>query len=284
MALKPRILIADNDDANVQLLTDICLAEDLAVLVAKDGDETLHRIHTDNPDLVLLDVMMPMRDGFEVLQALREEPLTRTLPVILVTAVSDDDSIRQGYQLGANDYITKPFKVAELVSRMHSLIHAAAYQRMTQGMSGWIVGDADSLMTALRGGVQAPASLLLFRMLNMDHLEETHNRTAALHAAQQMTYRLRMQVRGVDSAYLLEPGLVAILLGDTGPDGATTAARRLEQAFEKPIQLGGKELHLRCVWASASNEDDAEDDAEDDDEDDDASGLLDACLRQLQEP
>ena len=125
MPVHPRILIADNDATNVQLLSDICNTEDLEVMVAQDGAETLKTILEDPPDLVLLDVMMPELDGFEVLQALRRRPATRHLPVILVTAVSDDDSIRQGYQLGADDYLTKPFEMAELLARVEALLRRA---------------------------------------------------------------------------------------------------------------------------------------------------------------
>lgn len=260
MTLRSRILIADNDAANVQLLTDICQAEALEVLVAMDGDETLVKIHEENPDLVLLDVMMPHRDGFEVLQELRSKPLTRTLPVILVTAVSDDDSIRQGYRLGANDYITKPFKVAELVSRMTTLIKAAAYQRLTQNSSPrWAVGNHETLMAALTDDPPAPFSLLLFRLLQLDRIEQARDRTTALRAAQSMSERLRLQVRGVDTAHFLPPDRLVLLLESTGRGQAEEVAQRLARAFNAPIRVEGDEFELGCRWAVITSDEDAHD-------------------------
>jgi CheY-like chemotaxis protein len=249
MPFRTRILIADNDEANVQLLTDICQGEDLEVLVAEDGRQTLKTIRRDNPDLVLLDVMMPELDGFEVLQELRRQPLTHDLPVMLVTAVTDDDSIRQGYQLGANDYITKPFKVAELVSRMNTLIKAAAYQQLTQGApSSWALGDGETLTEALNSAPAAPVSLCLFRLLRLDQHEEVHDRTTALRAAQQVGIRLRHLIRGVDSAHLVRSDLLVLVLVATDQAGAEAVARRLERSLEVGVMLDGLKFDIGCRW------------------------------------
>jgi CheY-like chemotaxis protein len=249
MPFRSRVLIADNDAANVQLLTDICQGEDLEVLVAEDGKQTLKCIRRDNPDIVLLDVMMPELDGFEVLQELRRQPLTHDLPVILVTAVTDDDSIRQGYQLGANDYITKPFKVAELVARVNNLIKAAAYQQLARGApSSWALGDGETLTEALSSGPAAPVSLCLFRLLRMDHHEEAHGRTTVLRAAQQVGIRLRYLIRGDDSAHLLRSDLLALVLVATDQAGAEAVARRLERSLEASVSLNGTELDIGCKW------------------------------------
>lgn len=256
MSIQSRILIADNDEANVQLLTDICQAENLEVLVAQDGAETLTRIHEEHPDLVLLDVMMPQLDGFEVLQKLRNQPATRSLPVILVTAVSDDDSIRRGYQLGANDYITKPFKVAELISRMSSLIKAAAYQRLTQGFLQWAVGDRASLAATLSvsGTAELPLSLVLFQLRNLDQIAQDHSRTTALLASQELASRMRLHLRGVDSAHLLEPDLLALVLVATDEEGAASVAQRLVAISEKPVRLNALQLRVDASWAAVTSQ------------------------------
>lgn len=256
MSIQSRILIADNDEANVQLLTDICQAENLEVLVAQDGAETLARIHEEHPDLVLLDVMMPQLDGFEVLQKLRDQPSTRALPVILVTAVSDDDSIRRGYQLGANDYITKPFKVAELISRMSSLIKAAAYQRLTQGFLQWAVGDRKSLAASLSVLDEStlPLSLILFQLHNLDQIAQEHTRATALLASQEIASRMRLHLRGVDSAHLLEPDLLALVLVATDAEGASSVARRLEAITEAPVRLNALQIRFEASWAAVTSE------------------------------
>jgi DNA-binding response OmpR family regulator len=249
---RPRILIADNDPANVQLLTDICEAEKFEVQVASDGQDTLTCIHDAPPDLVLLDVMMPRLDGFEVLEKLRCEPKTRLLPVILITAVSDDDSIRQGYRLGANDYITKPFKVAELVARMNSVIQAPAYQKMTQTTQRWDVGEGvelrQNLSDLLAGSAEAPLSLVLLRLVGSLVDEARSWRLAR---------SLRLQVRGVDSAYLVQPDLVAILLIDTDRQGADAVARRLAQHAKDSVASTdpGRSIDVRWAVSTSSTED-----------------------------
>jgi DNA-binding response OmpR family regulator len=247
MSVRPRILIADNDATNVQLLSDICATEDLEVLVAGDGDETLKCIEEDPPDLVLLDVMMPQRDGFQVLEELRSRPATRLLPVILVTAVSDDDSIRQGYQAGANDYITKPFKVIELVSRMKTLLNAAAYERISQGQARWEVGDIRALREVLAAQLARedllPVALLLLQLMQLESVDQDHDRATTTRVLHKATARLRAHVRGVDSAYVLPPNLVAFVLVNTDLPGAESVGRRLLQHL-RPVRLDELEFPL----------------------------------------
>jgi DNA-binding response OmpR family regulator len=253
MPVRPRILIADNDATNVQLLTDICATEDLDVMVAQDGDETLKAILEEPPDLVLLDVMMPNRDGFEVLQELRRNPSTCTLPVILVTAVSDDDSIRQGYQLGANDYLTKPFKVVELIARMRTLLAAAAYERVVKGGVNWEVGDHRGLTQCLDDEIaraqEHSVALLLFQLLHLDEIEQRHDGATAVEVLSKLAARLRAQLRGVDSAFLLPPDLLAFVLVATEEGAAAAVAERLLEHLQLPIDLGEKTFALDARWA-----------------------------------
>jgi len=253
MPVHPRILIADNDVANVQLLSDICTTEDLEVMVAQDGDETLKTILEDPPDLVLLDVMMPQRDGFEVLQELRRHPATRTLPVILVTAVSDDDSIRQGYQLGANDYLTKPFKVVELVARMKTLLGAAAYERVIEGGLHWEVGNHRRLLKMLDDELQQehnrPVGLLILQVLHLDAIEQKCDGATAVQVMRRLAATLRAQLRGVDSAFLMPPDLLAFVLAATDEQGGNAVARRLLAIVHRPLTLNDHSFELDGRWA-----------------------------------
>jgi len=253
MPARPRILIADNDVTNVQLLTDICATEDLEVLIAQDGDETLKVIAEDPPDLVLLDVMMPGRDGFEVLQELRANPATRSLPVIMVTAVSDDDSIRQGYQLGADDYLTKPFKVVELIARMKTLLGASAYAQLVAGGVHWEVGDHKRLLHTLeeeltRAAVQ-PFVLLVFQLIHLDAVEQRHDGATAQALMRMLVARLRAKLRGVDSAYFLPPDLLAFVLVATEEQGAAAVADRLLDEVRRPLALGQLSFALDARWS-----------------------------------
>jgi len=103
------ILIADDSPDNTELIRQSIEGDDIEVCLAADGEETLAQVENQKPDLLLLDLMLPKLDGFEILQRLRAKESTRDLPVIIVSARVQVDDIVHGLSLGANDYITKPF-------------------------------------------------------------------------------------------------------------------------------------------------------------------------------
>ena len=103
-----RIMVVDDTKANIDILIET-LASDYKVGVAMDGESALEDIKTNLPDLILLDIMMPEMDGYEVCQRLKTDPSTKNIPIIFVTAKSDESDETKGLELGAVDYITKPF-------------------------------------------------------------------------------------------------------------------------------------------------------------------------------
>ena len=104
------VLIVDDTPQNIHVLME-ALEDSCRVLAAKSGEEALRKVHEDKPDLILLDVMMPGMDGFEVCRRLKQNEAVKDIPVIFVTAVSDDIQEEKGLKLGAIDYIRKPFHV-----------------------------------------------------------------------------------------------------------------------------------------------------------------------------
>ena len=110
-----RIVVADDDPGVIDVLQANLEAEGYKVLVARDGDEAWQIISTGPPDLAVLDVMMPGRDGLDVLGEMRRAPETATTPVVLLSAKATDDEIWAGWQAGANYYMTKPFRIDELL-------------------------------------------------------------------------------------------------------------------------------------------------------------------------
>lgn len=115
---KATILIVDDNPNNVQLLKAVMTMRGFDVLVAKNGLHALETVKAELPDLILLDIMMPEMDGFEACQKLKESPATQNIPIIFLTAKSHIDDIMKGFELGAVDYITKPFSSNELVARV----------------------------------------------------------------------------------------------------------------------------------------------------------------------
>ncbi len=121
--MKRKILIVD-DTRNVQiLLSDFLVGQDFEVLTASDGREALEFVHDAHPGLVLLDIMMPLMDGYQFISQLRRESST---PVIMITAKQQESDIIRGFELGADDYITKPFRLRELLMRIRAVLRRAA--------------------------------------------------------------------------------------------------------------------------------------------------------------
>ena len=114
---KGKLLLVDDTEENLDLLIEI-LSESYDLSIALDGPTALERVVMDLPDLVLLDIMMPVMDGYEVCQKIRKDPLTKDIPIIFLTAKTDPDSIVKGFELGAADYVTKPFNENELLARV----------------------------------------------------------------------------------------------------------------------------------------------------------------------
>ena len=122
----PKILVAD-DDVLVHKLVAAALAEmSYEVMAARDGAEALQLIDEARPDLVVLDINMPHKDGWEVLHELRSQADTRSLPVIMLTGYSDTKSQVLGLNSGADDYIAKPFDLNELRVRVASVLRRCA--------------------------------------------------------------------------------------------------------------------------------------------------------------
>jgi adenylate cyclase len=115
------ILVVDDVPRNVKLLADILTVKGYDVLIAASGPEALERINSEKPDLVLLDVMMPGMDGYEVCAAIRSEPTLRMLPIVLVTALDPSERVK-GLECGADDFLTKPINQPELLARVRSLL------------------------------------------------------------------------------------------------------------------------------------------------------------------
>jgi two-component system, OmpR family, alkaline phosphatase synthesis response regulator PhoP len=113
----PRKILAVDDEKNIVKLVQMNLERHgFQVITAYDGKEALQKIASEHPDLVILDVMMPYMDGFEVLQTMRRNASTREIPVIMLTAKSQDQDVFRGWQSGVDLYLTKPFNPTELVS------------------------------------------------------------------------------------------------------------------------------------------------------------------------
>ncbi|MGQ0569914.1 MAG: response regulator [Armatimonadota bacterium] len=148
----PRILAVDDQPVNLELLAEILSGWGCAVRTAINGVEALAAVDAFQPDVILLDVMMPDQSGFEVCELLQADPTTRSIPVIFLTALADEKHKLEGFGVGALDYITKPFDLAELAARVGARLrhkHAEDTLRTRQAdLSATLSGEPSGASTA----------------------------------------------------------------------------------------------------------------------------------------
>lgn len=137
MSIAKKILIADDEPDILEILSFNLKAEGYDIITAKNGDEALSKAKQAKPDLIILDVMMPYKNGIEVCNILREDPNFAATLIIFLTALSDETSEIKGLETGADDYLTKPISTKVLVSKVNSL-----FRRLTKNdFSTLKVGD-----------------------------------------------------------------------------------------------------------------------------------------------
>ena len=127
-----KLLVVDDVQTNVLLLKALLGKEGYGILVANNGQEALEVIRNENPDLILLDVMMPGMDGFEVAERLKSEEFRCEIPIIFLTALDDTQSIVNGFKLGVGDFISKPFRKEELMVRIKHQLSLVAARRIIE--------------------------------------------------------------------------------------------------------------------------------------------------------
>ncbi len=121
--MKPKLVLVVEDDADIrELLWRYLEKEKYQLLLAKDGEEGLERAEGQKPDLIILDLMLPKQDGLSVLRQLRKSEATAAIPVLILTAKGDEADRIVGLELGADDYVTKPFSPREVAARVKALL------------------------------------------------------------------------------------------------------------------------------------------------------------------
>ena len=127
---KGKILVVDDEVYIVHILDFSLGMEGYDVVTALDGEQALEKVKEDRPDLIVLDIMMPKLDGYETCKALKADPKTRDIPVILLSAKGRNVDQQQGFEVGAEDYITKPFSPRKLVERINTILHKSSMPRL----------------------------------------------------------------------------------------------------------------------------------------------------------
>ena len=250
-----RILVVDDDLHTRELLRELCESQGHTVEVAADGPAALDKIKSFNPELVLLDVMIPLIDGFGVLARLRADPATAQLPVVVLTAVTDLEGKIRGIELGADDFITKPFRLFELTTRVRAVLIARAYRARLQAAedelaglrTGEDLGDAGDGLGGAGGYAQLRAALayelarnkryhrslaiVLITVDNFDALRSELARSEIDAFTGSITRTLRQSLRETDRLFRLDLDELVAILPETDAAGAERARVRALSAL-----------------------------------------------------
>jgi diguanylate cyclase (GGDEF)-like protein len=268
------ILVVDDDEHTRNLLRDLCESAGFRVAMAEDGQEAVERIGEGSPDLVLLDLMMPRKDGFSVLRWIREDQGKKDLPVIILTAMGEMDGKIRGMELGADDYVTKPFKLIELQTRISSamMVHdyrrrlLAAEEELAQfraldpvtgaGTYSQLKASLDSeLARSRRYG--RPVACLMFGFDDYQGLRYQLGRDACDAYLGAIARELRTYLRGADRLFRVDNDEFVSLLPETDLKGARVVGQRVLESIQKVTldgQLGAVAVAVRCGGAVFPNE------------------------------
>lgn len=257
---RPRLLVVDDQPANVQVLHRLFSA-DHQVLMATSGEQALRVCEQQQPDLVLLDVVMPGMDGYQVCAMLRADPATRNIPVIFVTGETDDDAQTRGLEAGAVDFISKPVRPPIVRARVHTHLMLKAQSDL---LREWVYIDgltrianrrffeeraAAEWARAVRQG--APMAVL---MIDVDHFK-AFNDAQGHQAGDECLKRVAAELKGVlkrPTDLLARYGgeEFVCLLPDTDLDGALGVAGHMRGALAQAAIPHGTSPVGPCVTVS----------------------------------
>lgn len=135
---QPLIMVVDDNSKNLQVVGKILYKNGYDLSLLGEGKSVLELAREKQPDLILLDIMMPVMDGFEVCQLLKNDELTKNIPVIFLTAKTDEDDIVKGFETGGVDYIKKPFNPRELLARVNTHVELKRSREEIKTLKGFI--------------------------------------------------------------------------------------------------------------------------------------------------
>lgn len=253
------ILVVDDAPENVMLLS-LILKDFGTVSTALSGREAIDKALALSPDLILLDIQMPELDGYDVIRALKEDPRTENVPVIFVTGLSDEGDEEKGLELGAIDYITKPYKPAVVTARVRNHLRLREYAVRLEHLNEELerLATTDPLTSAFNRRhfmsrledefkrvrrYHHPSSLLMIDVDHFKRINDSYGHDVGDIVLIQLVKVLEKALRELDTVARIGGEEFGILLPETGPKEALILAERLLGAVRAVrVQAAGAEL------------------------------------------
>src|SRR3984893_7507514 len=242
-----RILVVDDNEVNVELLVVILASEHYVVSTAFDGFEALAKIAAEKPDIVLLDVMMPGLDGFEACRRIKADPVMADIPVIMVTALSDADDLVRGFEVGADDFVTKPFNGLALMARVRlQLRRKRDYERIReQALVDPLTGafnrrylEAQAPRLAARCRAERnPVAVLMIDVDNLKQINDAFGHPAGDRVLTQIVNRVPSALRRSDLVARMGGDEFVVVMPEADPIAALQVAERLRRRIgDTPVE------------------------------------------------
>jgi diguanylate cyclase (GGDEF)-like protein len=257
------ILVVDDVPLNIQLLTTYLASEGYVIISAKDGVDAVEQVKKHHPDLILLDVVMPKMNGFEVCQHVKSEKDTKYIPVIMVTALNELEDKVKGMNAGADDFITKPFNRVELMVRVRSLLRIKhlndELKYLNQELSEKVIelqkAKEELRKLAITDGLTGLYNYRYFKeqlqqelnrarrhklnvsvvMIDLDHFKQyndTNGHPAGDEVLQSIARLLKENIRNIDVASRYGGEEFALILTETHKAAAGIVAEKIRKLIE----------------------------------------------------
>jgi len=237
------ILIATADENDMQQLKEICETSGYRVFTATTGDDTARLVRERKPDVLLMDAALQQRDSYSLLKELREDSNMNALPIVMLANPEDMDAKIRGMELGADDYMTRPFKTVELQTRVGSALMVREYRKRLMAVEAELAqlraldpvsgaGTAAQLKTSLDSELARarrygrPVSLLVMGLDDFKEFQQKAGDKCDDYVGR-LAKSIRHTLRGADRLFRIEPGEFVIMLPETDLRGAKLAAERL---------------------------------------------------------
>ena len=187
---KPKILIVDDEERNLRLVEGLLNPLGYEIFLARDGEEGLAVGRRVQPDLILLDIMMPKMNGFEVARKLKEDPITKIIPIVMVTALRDVEDRVRALEAGADDFLSKPIEKVEMRARVKSLLKVKAYNDSLQGYQKKLEAEVEKKTEQISKGLERLKLASLETVLRLSRAAEFKDEETANHIRRVSQYAM----------------------------------------------------------------------------------------------